>query len=432
MSKQKKSKINYKKSKIAIIGLGYVGLPLALEFGKKRNVVGFDINKNRIDQLMKGIDLSLETTSKQIKQANKLIFTNNINDIKKCQIYIVTVPTPINSKNKPDLNLLKKSSKMLGLILKKGDLVIYESTVYPGVTEEVCAPILEQKSGLIFNIDFFCGYSSERINPGDKEHRLPFIKKVTAGSTAEISNKVDKLYKEIIVAGTHKAQSIKIAEAAKVIENIQRDVNVALINEFSIIFNKLKIDTKSVLDAANSKWNFIPFKPGLVGGHCISVDPYYLLHKALEVGHNPKMITAGRKINNSMGSYIAKQVIGLMSKKIKKIINSNVLIMGFTFKENCPDIRNTKVVDLIHEFQKRGLNVDVYDPYVNSDEVFNEYKIKVVKKPKKNKYNAIVMAVAHDKFKKLSIKKIKSFGKNKLVIYDIKYVLNLKNVDGRI
>lgn len=424
--------MNYKKSKIAIIGLGYVGLPLALEFGKKRNVVGFDINKNRIDQLMKGIDFSLETTSKQIKQANKLIFTNNINDIKKCQIYIVTVPTPINSKNKPDLSLLKKSSEMLGLLLKKGDLVIYESTVYPGVTEEVCAPILEQKSGLVFNIDFFCGYSSERINPGDKEHRLPFIKKVTAGSTAEISNKVDKLYKEIIVAGTHKAQSIKIAEAAKVIENIQRDVNVALINEFSIIFNKLKIDTKSVLDAANSKWNFIPFKPGLVGGHCISVDPYYLLHKALEVGHKPKMITAGRKINNSMGSYIVEQVISLMSKKIKKIINSSVLIMGFTFKENCPDIRNTKVVDLIHEFQKRGLNVDVYDPFVNSEEVFNDYKIKVVEKPKKNKYNAIVMAVAHDKFKKLSIKKIKSFGKKKLVIYDIKYVLNLKNVDGRI
>ena len=432
MSNLKKIRINYKKSKIAIIGLGYVGLPLALEFGKKRSVIGFDTNKNRIDQLKKGQDISLEASTKEIYQANKLVFTDNINEIKDCQIFIVSVPTPITTKNKPDLNLLKKSSYMLGSIIKKNDLIIYESTVYPGVTEEICAPILEKKSGLVFNKEFFCGYSSERINPGDKKHRLPLIKKVTSGSTNEISDVVDNLYKEIITAGTHKAQSIKIAEAAKVIENIQRDVNIALINEFSIIFNKLNIDTKSVLDAANTKWNFIPFRPGLVGGHCISVDPYYLLHKALEIGLKPKMITAGREINNRMGSYIVNKVTNLIKKKNKKILGSNVLIMGFTFKENCPDIRNTKVIDLFKGFRKKKLNVDIYDPFVKKQEVFKEYGIKVIEKPISNKYDVILIAVGHNKFKKMPIKKIRSFGKKNSFIYDLKYLFNDKDIDERI
>ena len=428
----KKIKTNYKKSKIAVIGLGYVGLPLALEFGKKRSVVGFDLNKNRIDQLKKGKDITLETSTKEIYHAKKLFFTDNVDNIKDCQIYIVTVPTPITSKNKPDLNLIKKSSEMLGSLIKKNDLIIYESTVYPGVTEEICATILEKKSGLVFNKDFFCGYSSERVNPGDKVHRLPFVKKVTSGSTVEISDVVDDLYKEIIVAGTHKAQSIKIAEAAKVIENIQRDVNIALINEFSIIFNKLNIDTKSVLDAANTKWNFLPFKPGLVGGHCISVDPYYLLHKALEVGYKPKIITAGRKINNNMAKFIVENVSSLMLKKKNKISRSNVLIMGFTFKENCPDIRNTRVIDLYKGFCKKKARVDIYDPFVNKHETYKEYGVRLIDKPKNNKYDAIIIAVKHNKFKRLSIKKIKSFGKDDCVVYDIKYLFKLEDVTDRL
>ena len=432
MSNYETINITYKKSRIAIIGLGYVGLPLAVEFGKKRDVIGFDINKNRIDELNNGLDSSLETTFDEINAADNLVFTNNVNDIKDCQIFIVTVPTPIDHENKPDLNLIKKSCIMVGSLLKKNDLVIYESTVYPGVTEEICVPILEKESGLIFNKDFYCGYSSERINPGDKEHRLAMIKKVTSGSTPEISTEVDELYQEIIIAGTHKAQSIKIAEAAKVIENIQRDVNIALINELSIIFNRLNIDTKSVLDAANTKWNFMPFKPGLVGGHCISVDPYYLLHKALEVGYNPEMITAGRNINNSMGNHIVEQVINLMTKKCNKISNSNILIMGFTFKENCPDIRNTRVIDLVNGFHKHNLNIDVYDPFVNKREILDKYGIKVVDKPSEGKYDAIVFAVAHNEFKKLSLKQIKNFGKDNLVIYDIKYLLDANQVDGRI
>ena len=432
MSNLKKFNITYKKSKIAIIGLGYVGLPLAIEFGKKRDVIGFDINKNRIDELNNSLDLSLETTSEEIKAANNLVFTNNLNDIKSCQIFIVTVPTPIDHENKPDLNLLKKSCNMVGSLIKKGDLVIYESTVYPGVTEEICAPILEKESGLIFNKDFYCGYSSERINPGDKEHRLTMIKKVTSGSTSEISTEVDKLYKEIIIAGTHKAPSIKIAEAAKVIENIQRDVNIALINELSIIFNKINIDTKSVLDAANTKWNFMPFKPGLVGGHCISVDPYYLLHKAQEAGYKAEMITAGRKTNNSMGYYIVEQVINLMSQKCSKILNSNILIMGFTFKQNCPDIRNTKVMDLVNGFRKHNLNIDIYDPFVNKNEVVNMHGVNIIDEPGEGKYDAIILAVEHDVFKELSFKQIKNFGKEKSIIYDIKHILEIDQVDGRL
>ncbi len=422
----------YKKSKIAVIGLGYVGLPLALEFGKKRDVIGFDINKKRIDELIKRVDSSLETTQEEMKNAKYLIFTNNLNDISECKIFIITVPTPVDHLNKPDLNLLKKSCVMVGSLLKQGDLVIYESTVYPGVTEEFCVPILETTSNLIFNKDFYCGYSSERINPGDKEHRLTMIKKVTSGSTPNISSVVDNLYQEIITAGTHQAESIKIAEAAKVIENIQRDVNIALINEFAIIFNKLGIDTKSVLDAARTKWNFLPFNPGLVGGHCISVDPYYLLHKALEEGYNPEMITAGRKINNNMGSYIVKQVIDLMSDKFIKIVNSNVLIMGFTFKGNCPDIRNTQIMSLIENFKRKKVDIDVFDPYINKDEVLKEYGIEVIDYPIHGKYDAIILAVEHDEFRKLSFKQIKDFGKDISVIYDIKYLLDKNQVDGRI
>ena len=432
MSNIKKFKNNYKNCKIAIIGLGYVGLPLAIEFGKKRSVVGFDINEKRIYQLKNGLDVTLETSIKDIKKSKKLLFTNKIKDIEDCKIYIVTVPTPVDRKNIPDLSLIKKTSIMIGSILKKNDLVIYESTVYPGVTEEICAQILENKSGLTFNKEFYCGYSSERINPGDKKHRLTMIKKVTSGSTPEISTEVDKLYKEIISAGTHKAPSIKTAEAAKVIENIQRDVNIALINELAKIFNKLNIDTKSVLDAAATKWNFMPFKPGLVGGHCISVDPYYLLHKALKVGFKPQMIIAGRKINNSMGNYIVKQSINLMKKKDIKINHSNVLILGFTFKENCPDIRNTRIIDLVEGFKNYNLNVDVYDPYVNKKEVFRDYQIKIVDKPSKAKYNLIILAVGHNEFIKFTSGNIKKFGKKNCVVYDIKYLFNKSEVDGRI
>jgi len=326
------------KSKIiALIGLGYVGLPLAVEFGKKRKVIGFDINQSRVDELKRGVDLTLETTEQELADAVYLSYTTNIDDIKDCAIYIVTVPTPIDKHKRPDLTPLEKSSETVGIVLKKGDVVIYESTVYPGATEEVCVPILEKQSCLTFNKDFYCGYSPERINPGDKEHRVTTIKKVTAGSTPEIATKVDKLYQEIIVAGTHKASSIKVAEAAKVIENTQRDVNIALINELALIFNKLDIDTESVLEAAGTKWNFLPFRPGLVGGHCIGVDPYYLTHKAIEVGYNPEMILAGRRLNDNMGSYVADQVSKLMTKKRIHVVDANVLIMGLTFKENCPD-----------------------------------------------------------------------------------------------
>jgi len=422
----------YKKCKLAIVGLGYVGLPLALEFGKKRDVIGFDINNSRIEELKKAEDKSLETTFEEINSATNLKFTNNLDDIKICKIFIVTVPTPIDDKNKPDLSFLRQACSMIAKLLKLNDLVIFESTVYPGLTEEICVPILEKKSGLIFNKNFFCGYSSERINPGDKEHRLPFIKKVTSGSTEEIANEVDNLYKQIIIAGTHKAPSIKVAEAAKVIENIQRDVNIALINEISMILNKLNIDTKSVLEAAGTKWNFIQLKPGIVGGHCISVDPYYLLQKCLEIGYKPQMITAGRSINNNMPIFIVNEVINLMSKKSIKVLNSNILIMGFTFKENCPDIRNTRVIDLVDGFKKNKTNIDVYDPYVNKKEILNQYNIEIIDEPLQGKYDVILLAVAHDEFKKLSAKKIKSFGKEKSIIYDMKYLLDIKKVDARL
>jgi UDP-N-acetyl-D-glucosamine/UDP-N-acetyl-D-galactosamine dehydrogenase len=418
--------------KIALIGLGYVGLPLAVEFGKKRTVVGFDINQPRINSLKNGVDSTLETTSEELKDAVHLSYATNLDDVKDCEVFIITVPTPIDKHKRPDLTPLEKSSEAVGSILKKGDIVIYESTVYPGATEEVCVPILEQQSGLIFNKDFYCGYSPERINPGDKEHRVTTIKKVTAGSTPEIATEVDELYKEIITAGTHKTSSIKVAEAAKVIENTQRDVNIALINELALIFNKLDIDTESVLEAAGTKWNFLPFRPGLVGGHCIGVDPYYLTHKALEVGYNPEMILAGRRLNDSMGSYVADQVSKLMTKKRIHVVDANVLIMGLTFKENCPDLRNTRVVDLVEEFEVFNCNVDVYDPWVNKDEAVHEYGIKPIDQPVKGKYDAILLAVAHDEFKELSLKQIKAFGKDNHVLYDIKYLLNANEVDGRL
>jgi len=418
--------------KIALIGLGYVGLPLAVEFGKKRVVVGFDINQPRINDLKNGVDSTLETTKQELKDAVHLSYTTNLEDIKDCTIFIVTVPTPIDKHKRPDLTPLEKSSEAVGSILKKGDIVIYESTVYPGATEEVCVPILEQQSGLTFNKDFYCGYSPERINPGDKEHRVTTIKKVTAGSTPEIATEVDELYQEIIIAGTHKASSIKVAEAAKVIENTQRDVNIALINELALIFNKLGIDTESVLEAAGTKWNFLPFRPGLVGGHCIGVDPYYLTHKALEVGYNPEMILAGRRLNDSMGSYVADQVSKLMTKKRIHVVNANVLIMGLTFKENCPDIRNTRVVDLVEEFEGFNCNVDVYDPWVDKDEVIHEYGFKPVDQPVEGKYDAILLAVAHDEFKELSLEQIKAFGKDNHVLYDIKYLLKANEADGRL
>ena len=418
--------------KIALIGLGYVGLPLAVEFGKKRKVVGFDVDNNRINELRDGVDSTFETSSCELEAATNLSFTTNIEDIRDCNIFIVTVPTPIDINKKPDLTHLVKSSESIGLILKKDDIVIYESTVYPGATEEVCVPILEQKSCLTFNQDFYCGYSPERINPGDKNHRLPNIKKVTAGSTKKVADEIDELYQEIIVAGTHKASSIKVAEAAKVIENTQRDVNIALINELALIFNKLGIDTESVLEAAGTKWNFLPFKPGLVGGHCIGVDPYYLTQKAIEVGYHPEMILAGRRLNDSMGVYIAKEVSTLMTKKQIHIKNSNILIMGLTFKENCPDIRNTRVIDLVNEFASRNCNVDVYDPWVNKEKAEQEYNIQLIDKPKNGKYDAILLAVAHNEFKELSSAKIKAFGRKSHVLYDIKYLLKAEEVDGRL
>jgi UDP-N-acetyl-D-glucosamine/UDP-N-acetyl-D-galactosamine dehydrogenase len=421
-----------KNKKIALIGLGYVGLPLAVEFGKKREVVGFDINKNRIDQLKKGIDPTLELTKEELKSSLHLNFTTNIDHLKDCSIFIVTVPTPIDKHKRPDLTSLEKSSETLGSILKKGDIVIYESTVYPGATEEVCVPILEQKSGLVFNKDFHCGYSPERINPGDKKHRLADIKKVTSGSTPEIATEVDELYQEIIIAGTHKTSSIKIAEAAKVIENTQRDLNIALINELALIFNKLDIDTESVLKAAGTKWNFLPFRPGLVGGHCIGVDPYYLTHKANEAGYYPEMILAGRRLNDNMGSYVADQVSKLMTKKHIHISKANILIMGLTFKENCPDHRNSRAVDLVKQFKSFNCNVDVYDPWVNKSQALEEYNIQPINKPIKGRYDAIIIAVAHDEFKSLTEEKIRTYGKDNHVLYDIKYLLKVSESDGRL
>ena len=418
--------------KLGIIGLGYVGLPLAVEFGKKRKVVGFDINQKRIDELRAGNDFTLETTSEELQEAKFLSYTTKLDDLSDCTCFIVTVPTPIDEHKRPDLTPLIKASESVGKVLKKGDIVIYESTVYPGATEEDCVPVLEKFSGLKFNQDFFCGYSPERINPGDKEHRLTTIKKVTSGSTPATADIVDALYKTIIIAGTHKASSIKVAEAAKVIENTQRDVNIALINELAILFNKLNIDTEEVLLAAGTKWNFLPFRPGLVGGHCIGVDPYYLTHKAQSVGYNPEIILAGRRLNDNMGSYIVSQVIKLMLKKRLHINKANILIMGLTFKENCPDIRNTRVIDIINELNSYGAKIDIYDPWVDSKDALHEYGITPIEKPKPNTYDAIILAVKHKQFVDMGEQQIKALGKENHILYDIKYLLPADKVDGRL
>ena len=418
--------------KIALIGLGYVGLPLAIEFGKKFKVIGFDISKDRINLLKKNEDPNLEISKKEFLDSTHLSFSNTVDDIKDCNIFIITVPTPIYNNKMPDLTALKKSSQTVGSVLKKNDIVIYESTVFPGATEEFCVPILEKQSKLKFNTDFYCGYSPERINPGDKKHRLIDIKKVTAGSTPQIATEVDKLYKIIISAGTYKAESIKVAEAAKVIENTQRDLNIALINELALIFKKMNIDTEQVLNAACTKWNFLPFRPGLVGGHCIGVDPYYLTYKANKIGYYPEIILAGRKINDNMAAYVAKEVLKLMNSKDIQIAKANILIMGLTFKENCPDYRNSRVVDLIREFKNFNCNVDVYDPLVDKKKFAYEYKIEVIEKPIKNKYDATIIAVAHDEFKSLTKKQIRAYGRPNHVLYDIKYLLKSNETDGRL
>jgi len=421
-----------KTKKIGIVGLGYVGLPLAIEFGKKREVIGYDINESRISELKNNTDLTLEISKENFKDSIHLNFTSQIKHLNDCQIYIITVPTPIDSYKQPDLNPLIKSSQAVGSILKKGDIVIYESTVYPGTTEEICVPELEKNSGLIFNKDFYCGYSPERINPGDREHTITNIKKITSGSNSNIADEIDELYKEIITAGTYKAGSIKIAEAAKVIENTQRDVNIALINELAVIFNRLDIDTESVLEAAGTKWNFLPFRPGLVGGHCIGVDPYYLTHKALEVGYSPEMILAGRRLNDNMGTYIVKQITKIMLDKNINSENANILIMGLAFKEDCPDIRNTKVIDLIEGFKNLNCSVNVYDPWVSKSHAINEYGIEIIDKPIERNYDVIILAVAHSEFREMSLDQIKSFGKKSSIIYDIKYLFKAKEVDGRL
>jgi len=420
------------KNKIAIIGLGYVGLPLAVEFGKKYPTTGFDINGPRIAALILGYDSTLEVDEAELKQATKLSYTTDIEQLKSCNIYIVTVPTPIDSHKHPNLTPLEKASETVGKVLSKGDIVIYESTVYPGATEEVCVPILVQHSGLTFNKDFYCGYSPERINPGDKEHRLTTIKKVTSGSTPEIADTIDNLYKSIITAGTHKVSTIKVAEAAKVIENTQRDINIALINELALIFKRLDIDTEEVLKAAGSKWNFLSFRPGLVGGHCIGIDPYYLTHKAMEVGYRPEIILAGRRLNDKMGKHVANEVISLMTKKRIPVVDSNILIMGLTFKEDCPDLRNTRVVDVVKELSSFHCNIDIYDPWIDKEESIREYGISPVKQPEQGKYDAVIIAVAHHQFKAMSIDAIRALGKENHLLYDIKYILPAEQVDGRL
>jgi UDP-N-acetyl-D-galactosamine dehydrogenase len=419
-----------KKKTIAVIGLGYVGLPLAVEFGKHRPVIGFEINQARVDELEKGNDATLETTSDELKAAKYLKYTTSIDDIKEAEIYIVAVPTPTDKNNRPDLTPLIKASETVGKVISKGDIVIYESTVYPGATEEDCIPVIEQVSGLKYNEDFFAGYSPERINPGDKVHTLTNIKKVTSGSTPEIGKEVNELYSEIITAGTHLASSIKVAEAAKVIENSQRDINIAFVNELSKIFNLMGIDTLEVLEAAGTKWNFLPFRPGLVGGHCIGIDPYYLAQKAQEVGYHPEIILAGRRMNDSMGSYVATEVIKLMLKGGKQVKGAKALMLGITFKENCPDIRNTRTIDIYHELKSYGMDVDVYDPWASPDEVKHEYGIDILTRyPAGNGYGAVILAVAHEEFRKIDIESHKKDGS---VVFDVKGVLAKEFVSFRL
>ena len=418
--------------RLAVIGLGYVGLPLAIEFGKKRPVVGFDINPIRISQLRAGVDTTLEVVPSEIKCASKLKFSTEVEDLQSCNCFIVTVPTPIDQHKQPDLSPLLKASQVVGQLLKPGDIVIYESTVYPGCTEDDCVPVLEKFSGLKFNVDFFCGYSPERINPGDKEHRITTIKKVTSGSTPLAAGLVDSLYKQIITAGTHQASSIRVAEAAKVIENTQRDVNIALINELALIFNRMGIDTQSVLEAAGSKWNFLPFRPGLVGGHCIGVDPYYLTHKAESIGYHPQIILAGRRLNDSMGNYVVTQLVKALTQRRIHVRGARVLVMGFTFKENCPDLRNTRVVDIVRELAEFNMVADVFDPWVVAQEAMHEYEIKPVQQPDHGVYDAIILAVAHHQFQAMGEVAIRAFGKPEHVLYDLKYILSMAESDIRL
>lgn len=418
--------------KLAVVGLGYVGLPLAVEFGKKREVLGFDINQKRIAELQSGVDHTLEVSSEELKEATQLRFSAEGAELAKANMFIVTVPTPIDEYKQPDLTPLVKASETIGKVLKKGDIVIYESTVYPGATEEVCVPVLEKVSGLKYNVDFYAGYSPERINPGDKLHRVSTIKKVTSGSTPAIADVVDELYRSIITAGTHKASSIRVAEAAKVIENTQRDVNIALINELALIFNRLGIDTQAVLEAAGTKWNFLPFRPGLVGGHCIGVDPYYLTHKAQAIGYHPEIILAGRRLNDSMGTYVVSQLVKAMTKRKIQVQGSRVLVMGLTFKENCPDVRNTRIVDIVKELGEYNIQVDVYDPWVDVEEAQHEYGITPVASPAAGAYDGIILGVAHEQFVKMGAEAIRALGKPEHVLYDLKYVLSAEQADIRL
>jgi len=417
-------------ARIAVIGLGYVGLPLAVEFGKKYPTKGFDLKRERVAELHKGIDSTLEVEAEELRQARHLSYTSRPEDLGDCNVYIVAVPTPIDTAKRPDLGYLESASKIVGLLLKEGNYVIYESTVYPGATEEVCIPILEQESGLTLNDDFYCGYSPERINPGDREHRLPNIVKITSGSNSESAEFIDLLYRSIISAGTFKASSIKVAEAAKVIENTQRDVNIALVNELSLIFNKLSINTAEVLEAAGTKWNFLPFHPGLVGGHCIGVDPYYLTHKAQQVGYHPNMILAGRRLNDNMGHYIASSVIKLMVNKKIDVSRATVLVLGITFKENCPDLRNTKVIDIVSELKEYGIDVVVHDPWVSKEEAQEEYGVQMAETLKEKSYDGIVMAVAHKEFVAMTIEELRLLCKPRHIIYDVKNILPPRLADG--
>ena len=419
-------------ARIGVIGLGYVGLPLAVEFGKVMPTVGFDVNPNRIAELSAGRDSTLEVDNAELSQAVQLSFTSRVDGLRTCNVFIVTVPTPIDRYKRPDLKPLETASRAVGEVLKSGDVVIFESTVYPGATEEVCVPIIESASGLTFNNDFFVGYSPERINPGDKQHRLTNVLKVTSGSTPAAAEFVDALYRKIVKAGTHRASSIRVAEAAKVIENTQRDVNIALINELALIFNRLGIDTLEVLEAAGTKWNFLSFRPGLVGGHCIGVDPYYLTHKAQEIGYHPEVILAGRRINDGMGAYVASRVIKLMNNAGIAVCGSRVLVMGLTFKENCTDLRNTRVIDLVDELRSYNANVDIYDPWVDPAEADREYGVTLVETPQHGVYDAMILAVAHRQFHQLGIEGIRALGKAGSVLYDVKHVLPIGEVDGRL
>ncbi len=419
--------------KIAIIGLGYVGLPLAVEFGKQFSTIGYDINTTRISDLQVGKDATLETSTEEMAEAHLLSFTDEPSQLAMCNIYIVTVPTPIDSSKNPDLSPVISATHLVAQHLKKGDIVIYESTVYPGATEEVCVPILEQVSGLRFNVDFYCGYSPERINPGDKTRRLTNILKVTSGSTPAIATMVDELYQSIITAGTHKASSIKVAEAAKVIENTQRDINIALVNELALIFNRVGIDTEEVLEAAGTKWNFLPFRPGLVGGHCIGVDPYYLVHKAETLGYHPQLVSAGRRINENMGHFVVSEVVKLMASKKLNIVDAKILMLGLTFKENCPDLRNTRVVGMIEELTNTyNAKVDVFDPWVDKQEAQAVYNLNLIDQPAAGQYDAMIIAVSHEQFKELGIEGVKALGKDNHVVYDIKYLFPSVGVDGRL